>query len=121
MYEPTNQSVFEVVGRYSDKWKYFYPDAQEMMPRHMPDALDKYFEIKGYVYVNHAGKTENRRSHSGIIIYINIAPIIWCSKLQNTVGASIFRSESVSLRIDTGMIEALRYKLRCFWTTSSRS
>ena len=28
MYEPTDENVFEVVGRYLDEWKYFYPDSQ---------------------------------------------------------------------------------------------
>ena len=56
----------------------------------------------------------NRRSHSGIIVYINNAPIIWYIKLQNTVEASSFVSEFLALRIDIEIIEALRYKLRCF-------
>ena len=36
IYEPTDENLFEVVGRCLDEWKYFYPDDQEMMPRHMP-------------------------------------------------------------------------------------
>ena len=56
----------------------------------------------------------NRRSHSGIILYVNKAPIIWYIKRQNKVEASIFGSEFFALRISTEIIEALRYKLRCF-------
>ena len=56
----------------------------------------------------------NRRSHYGIIIYVNNVPNIWYSKQQNTVEASSFGSDFVSLRISTEVIEALRYKLRCF-------
>ena len=63
---------------------------------------------------NHAGNMANRRSHSRIIIYVNNSPIIWYSKQQNTVEASSFVSEFVALRFATGMIEALRYNLRCF-------
>ena len=48
------------------------------------------------------------------MIYINNAPIIWYSKRQNTVETSSFGSEYVALRICVKMIEALRYKLRCF-------
>ena len=48
MYEPTDNNGFEVAGRYLYEWKYFYPDAQEMMPRHMPEALGKYVVIKVY-------------------------------------------------------------------------
>ena len=76
MYEPTDENVCEVVGRYLDEWKYLYPYAQEMMPMHMSEALVKYVVIKAYVDANHAGNMENRMSHSGIIIYINNAPIV---------------------------------------------
>ena len=73
-----------------DESKDFYPDTQEMTPRHIPEALDKYAVIKYYVGVNHAGNMANTTSHSGIIIYVNNVPIIWYSKLQNTVEASSF-------------------------------
>ena len=66
------------------------------------------------MYANHAVNLENRRSHSGIIIYVNNAPIIWYSIRQNTVEASSFGSEFVAIRVYTEMIEALRYKLICF-------
>ena len=59
----------------------------------------------------------NRRSHSGIIIYVNNALIIWYSKRHNTVEASIFGLEFVAIRITIDMIEALRYKLRFFEIT----
>ena len=64
-----------------------------MIPRYMPESFDKYVVIKSYVGANHAGNIANRSSHSGIIIYVNNAPVIWYSKLQNTVDASIFESE----------------------------
>ena len=69
---------------------------------------------KAYVDANHAGNMANRRSHSGIIIYVNNAHIVWYSKRKNTVEDSSFGSEFVALRITTEMVEALRYKLRCF-------
>ena len=85
-----------------------------MMPSHIPEALGKYVLIKAYVDSNHTGNMENSRSHSRIIIYVNNAPIIWHSKRKNTVEASSFGSDFFALRISTKMIEALRYKLRCF-------
>jgi len=60
------------------------------------------------------GNMKTRRSHSGIQIYMNQAPIILYSKRQNTVAASSFGSEFIALWICTEMVEALRYKLRCF-------
>ena len=114
MYEPTDNNVFEFFGRDLDEWKYFYPDSQEIMPRHMSEALGKYVVIKSYVDANHAGNMANRRSYYGIIIYGNNAPIIWYIKCQNKVEDSSFGSDFVALGISTDTIEALRYKLRCF-------
>ena len=114
MYEPTYYNLSEVVERDLDKWKDFYPDDQEMMPRHMPEALGNFVAIKSYVDANHAGNMENRRSNSVIIIYVNNETIIWYSKRQNTVEASIFGLEFDAIIIATEIIEFLRYKLRCF-------
>ena len=56
----------------------------------------------------------NRKSHSGIVIYVNNAPIIWYSKHQDTVEASGFGLEFLASGIATDMIEDLQYKLNCF-------
>ena len=63
MYEPTDENVFEIIEKYLDEWKYFYPDAQDIITRHMPEALGKYVVIKYYVYANHVGNIANRRSN----------------------------------------------------------
>ena len=70
--------------------------------------------VRAWVDANHTYNLANRRSHSGILIYVNNALILSFSKRQNTVESSSFRSELAALRIATDMIEALRYKLRCF-------
>ena len=55
-----------------------------------------------------------RRSHNGIIMFIQKAPIIWFSTIQNMVGADTFGSKLVALSIFKGLVVALRYKLRMF-------
>ena len=55
-----------------------------------------------------------RRLHTGIIIFVNNAPILWYSKKQNTVESSSFGSEFVALRTACDMIVTLRNKLRMF-------
>ena len=40
----------------------------------MPEAIGKHVVIKAYGDTNHAENMENRRSHSGIILYVNNAP-----------------------------------------------
>ena len=108
--------IDEQIFTYSDPetWKEFYPDAQESLPPNAPPPRGKDVRIASYVDADHAGNLVTRRSHTGIIIYLNNAPIIWFSKRQNTVESSSFGSEFVALRISTDLIEALRYKLRMF-------
>ncbi len=53
----------------------------------------------------------NRRSHTGILIYLNTAPFVWYSKAQTTVESSTFGSEFVALRIATDLFGGLWYKL----------
>ena len=75
-----------------DEWRDFYPDACESMPRNMLEPLGREVNIRVWVDANHAGNVANRRSHSGILIYVNNALIISYSRRQNTVESSSFGS-----------------------------
>ena len=110
----TDERLFSQSVTDPDEWKDFYPEACESMPGKKIEPLGNPVTVRAYVDANHAGNLANRRSHSGILIYVNNAPILWYSKRQNTVESSSFGSEYIALRICTEMIEALRYKLRCF-------
>jgi hypothetical protein len=55
-----------------------------------------------------------RQLHTGVILYVQNALIIWYSKRQNTVKAATFRSEFFALRICKELIAAMHYKLRVF-------
>jgi len=117
-FDPTLQEIddrlFDDQNKVIDQWRDFYPEAIDPLPHGMPEALGKSVQIICYVDANHAGNLLNRRSHSGILIYVNNTPVIWYSKRQNTVETSSFGSEFVTLRTATELVEALRYKLRCF-------
>lgn len=63
---------------------------------------------------DHTGNRIIRYSHTGILIYLNAASILWYSKAQAIVETSTFGSEFVAMRIAVEMIQALRYKLRMF-------
>ena len=93
-------------------WAEFYPDAKETMPPDMPKPRGKPIIMSCFVDADHAGCKATRRSHTGIIIFINKAPVIWFSKRQTTVETSTFGSEIVALRIAVELVEGLRYKLR---------
>jgi hypothetical protein len=93
-------------------WSDFYRDAREAKPANAPTTRGVPVQINVFMDADHAGNKVTRRSHTGILIYLNCAPIIWYSKAQNTVESSTFGSEFVAMRIAVDMIEALRYKLR---------
>jgi len=105
-YTPDDFPVFD--------WTDFYGDVSEAIPTNAPAPRGNPVQINAFVDANHAGNQVTRRSHTGILIYANSAPIIWYSKAQATVETSTFGSEFVALRIATELIEALRYKLRMF-------
>ena len=94
--------------------KDLYPDACDELPPNMPKALGEAVVVTMFVDADHAGNKVTRRSHTGIIIYVNSAPILWYSKRQNTVESSTFGSEIVALRIAMELMESLIYKLRMF-------
>ena len=94
--------------------KELYPDSIDNLPHDMPEALGGGLSISCFVDADHAGNKITRRSHTGIIILLNSAPIIWYSKRQNTVESSTFGSELIALKQAVDMIEGLIYKLRMF-------
>lgn len=94
--------------------KDIYPDAHDPLPHNMPPPKGKPVNISVFVDADHAGNRVTRRSHTGILIYCNLAPIIWYSKRQNTVETSTFGSEFIALKIATELTESLVYKLRMF-------
>jgi hypothetical protein len=95
-------------------WTEFYGDVEEELPPRMPEPLGIPVNISVFVDANHAGNIVTRRSHTGILIYIQNTPILWHSRRQNTVETSTFGSEFVALRNARDMIVGLRYKLRMF-------
>jgi hypothetical protein len=83
-------------------------------PINMPEPLGNPVIISAFVDADHAGNVITRRSQTGILIYVNNAPIIWYTKKQNTVEAATYGSEFVAARIAVELVEGLLYKLRMF-------
>ena len=94
--------------------KPFYPDAEEAIPDNAPTPRGKAIQINAFVNVDHAGNKMTRQSHTGFIIFMNMAPGYWYSKRQNSVETSTYSSEMVALRIVAEKIIDLRYKLHMF-------
>jgi hypothetical protein len=108
-YPTTKESWFS-----KHDWFDFYREAKEAIPPNMPEARGLHISLAVFVDANHAGDKVDRRSQTGVLIFINKAPIHWYSKKQNTVEASTFGAEFYAMRTALEMIEALRYKLRMF-------
>lgn len=61
-------------------WRDFYSDASENVPENLPDPRVKEVSITCFVDASHASDLKTRRSYTGILIFVNRAPIIWYSK-----------------------------------------
>jgi hypothetical protein len=59
---------------------------------------------------DHAGEQFTRRSRTGFVIYLNMAPIVWFSKRQPTVKSSVFGAECVAVKNGIETTRGLRYK-----------
>lgn len=99
----------------SRDWSEYYPDiVGECLPPNTPEPRGHSVQINLWCDSSHATDLVTRRSTTGIIIFVNGAPIQWYSKRQNTIECSTFGSEFVAMRIALEMNDALRYKLRMF-------
>ena len=91
-----------------------YRHAEEPMPHRMPQSRGQSVTTRAYVDPSHAANKVTRRSHTGFVIFMNRAPIVWYSKRQQTVEMSTFSAEFIALKACLEAIEHLRFKLRCF-------
>ena len=80
----------------------------------MPEARGNDVTFTCFDDPNHASNIIDRRSQTGILIFLNKAPIHWYSKMQPSVEASTFGAEFCAMKTAVEMIEGMRYKLRMF-------
>ena len=107
-YPRVDESVF-----YTTDWsRSVYTDAKEEIPKDAPEPLGNPVTISVFVDASHAGDMTTRRSHTGLLIYLNSSLVDALSKKQNTVETSTFGSEIVAMRVAMEKVKALRIKLR---------
>jgi hypothetical protein len=80
------------------EWKSMYGDVKEMIPPDAPAPRGKEVDLCLFVDSDNAGEQFTRRSRTGYVIYLNMAPIVWFSKRQPTVESSVFRAEFVATK-----------------------
>ena len=97
-----------------NEFREYYRDAEEQMPHRMPRPRGNAVVTTAFCDASYAANKKTRRSHTGYVIFINRAPIMWKSRRQNTLETSAFSAEFISLKECIEDIEALRFKLRMF-------
>jgi hypothetical protein len=93
-------------------WSDFYKPQEELIPEDMPEPRGRAVQMTCYVDSDHAGDKITRRSRTGVLIFIQRAPIIFYTKKQGSIETSSFGSELSAMKTAVEMIEGLRYKLR---------
>jgi hypothetical protein len=111
VFDPTYPEVND--GEEVNKdWTTFYGNVREIIPPGAPKRRGKGFLMKAFVDADHAGDMLTRRSRTGFLVYLNMAPIYWLSKKQTSIETSTFGSEFVAMKHCCEYIRGLRYKLR---------
>ena len=95
-------------------WEDFYRDTEEEIPLDAPEPRGKAVGIHCFVDASHAPDKATRRSQTGILIFVNKAPIIAFSKRQNLVETSTFGLEFTAMKQAVEIVKGLKYKLRMF-------
>ena len=105
-YPTINQEQFNIVD-----WGDLYSGAKEAIPLDITEPCGKLIDLRLYVDSDFAGNKVTRRSHTGLIVYMNMAPVAWSSKKQTNIQTSVFGSEFVAMKHGMEHIRGLWYKL----------
>ena len=92
-------------------WTKFYGNVNEAMPPDTPKPFGKEVVMRCFVDSEHAREKLTHCSRFGFIIFLQMAPIYYCSKCQNTIETSTFDSEFMDMKLACKYIRGLRYKL----------
>ena len=91
-----------------------YRDAEELLPHCMPMPRGRNVVVTAHVDASHVANKVTHQLHTGYVVFLNCAPVVWYSKRQNTVETSTFSAEFIALKVCLEAIEHLRFKLRYF-------
>jgi hypothetical protein len=110
VFDPTYPSV-DMGTFINPDWKSMYGDVKEFILSDAPVSRGKEVYLHFFVDYDHAGEKFTRRSRTGFVIYLNMAPIVWFSKRKPTVESSVFGAESVAMNNGIETCRGIRYKL----------
>jgi hypothetical protein len=75
VFDPTYPSV-DMGTFIKTDWKSMYGDVKEMIPSDAHFSRGKEVDLHLFVYSDHAGEKFTKRSRTGCVIYLNMAPIV---------------------------------------------
>ena len=78
----------------------------------MPKPLGKDLYVCMMCNSDQGGEKRTRRSHTGFLIFCNMALIDWVSKKQATIETSVFSAKFVAMKHSIEKLSGLWYKLR---------
>ena len=93
-------------------WTDFYGDVKEPIPPDCPEPRGKSAQTTAFIDSDHAAVLVSRHSRTGVLVYLQSAPVIWYTKKQGSIETSSFGSEFSAMKTGTEIIIGLRYKLR---------
>ena len=93
-------------------WRDFYGPQKEIIPPDQPEPRGKAIQTTCFVDSDHAGDQVTRRSRTGVLIFLGMAPVVFYSKKQGSIETSSFGSELSAMKTAVELLEGLRYKLR---------
>lgn len=98
----------------SHDWIDFYRGGCEEIPCNILEARGNTMSMHCFVDASHSSDKATRRSQTGILIFVNEAPVMFYSKQQNLVETSTFGLDFAALKQAVEMTKALRHKLWMF-------
>jgi hypothetical protein len=116
VFDPTYPNV-DMRDFIKTDWKPMYGDVKEVIPTKAPVTRGKVIDLRLFVDSDHVGEHFTRRSRTGFVVYLNMAPILWLSKRQPTVESIVFCAEFVAMKNGIETTQGLRYKLRMMGVT----
>ena len=81
------------------------------MPHKMPRSRVRSVATSSLFDASHGANKDTRISHSGYVMFINIARVKWMRKRQQTLETSAFSSEFIALKQCIEDVVHLRFKL----------
>jgi hypothetical protein len=76
----------------------FYGDVEEAIPSDLPTPLGKDLDVCMMCDSDHAGEKQTHHSHTGFLIFCNMALIDWVSKKQATIETFVFGDEFAAMK-----------------------